>query len=46
MTNTLKKTAIAAAKSAGALLKKNIGNAHRIEFKGVIDIVTEMDRKA
>ena len=46
MTNTFKKTAIAAAKSTGALLKKNIGNAHRIEFKGAIDIVTEMDRKA
>lgn len=46
MINTFKKTAIAAAKGAGTLLKKNIGNAHHIEFKGVIDIVTEMDRKA
>lgn len=46
MTNTFKKTAITAAKSAGAILKKNIGNAHRIELKGAIDIVTEMDRKA
>ena len=46
MTNKFKKTAIDAAKKAGLLLKKNIDKAHRIEFKGVIDIVTEMDKKA
>ena len=46
MTNKFKKTAIDAAKKAGLLLKKNIDKVHRIEFKGVIDIVTEMDKKA
>lgn len=46
MKNRFKKTAIDAAKKAGLLLKKNIYKAHRIKFKGVIDIVTEMDKKA
>src|SRR3989304_2481447 len=46
MTNKFKKTAIDTAKKAGLLLKKNIDKVHRIEFKGVIDIVTEMDKKA
>lgn len=46
MTDAFKKTAIAAAKTTGLLLKKNIDKAHRIEFKGAIDIVTEMDTKA
>ena len=46
MTNKFKKTAIAAAQKTGLLLKKNIDKAHHIEFKGVIDIVTEMDKKA
>ncbi len=46
MTDAFKKTAIAAAKTTGLFLKKNIDKAHRIEFKGAIDIVTEMDTKA
>ncbi|MBI5327923.1 MAG: inositol monophosphatase [Deltaproteobacteria bacterium] len=46
MTNKFKKTAINAAKKTGLLLKKNIGKAHHIEFKGAIDIVTEMDKRA
>lgn len=46
MKNQFKKTAIDAAKKAGLILKKNIGKAHSIEFKGAIDIVTEMDKKA
>ncbi|MBI5048126.1 MAG: inositol monophosphatase [Deltaproteobacteria bacterium] len=46
MTNKFKKTAMNAAKKAGLLLKKNIDKVHHIEFKGVIDIVTEMDKKA
>lgn len=46
MKNKFKKTAVDAAKKAGLLLKKNIGKAHRIEFKGAIDIVTEMDKNA
>lgn len=46
MKNKFKKTAIAAAKTTGLLLKKNIDKVHRIEFKGAIDIVTEMDTKA
>lgn len=44
--NKFKKIAITAAKSAGLILKKNLGKARSIEYKGVIDIVTEMDRKA
>lgn len=46
MKTSFKKTAIDAAKSAGLLLKRNIGRRHTIEFKGVIDVVTEMDIKA
>lgn len=46
MSNRFKKTALDAAQAAGLLLKKNIYKPHAIEFKGVIDIVTEMDKKA
>jgi len=46
MKTSFKKTAIDVAKSAGLLLKRNIGRRHTIEFKGVIDVVTEMDIKA
>ena len=42
----IKYIAIEAAKAAGALLKENLGNAGMIEFKGEIDLVTEMDRRA
>ena len=44
--NKFKKIAITAAKNAGLILKKNLGKPRSIEYKGVIDIVTEMDRKA
>lgn len=46
MKNIFKKTAITAATKAGLLLKKNLGKVRSIEFKGAIDIVTEMDKKA
>src|SRR3989338_11497622 len=46
MKTSFKKTAIDAAKSAGLLLKRNIGRKNTIELKGVIDVVTEMDIKA
>ncbi len=46
MKNKFKKTAIDAAKAAGLILRKNLGKARSIEFKGVIDIVTDMDKKA
>ncbi|TAN63071.1 inositol monophosphatase [bacterium] len=42
----IKDLAVTAAKSAGAVLKANIGRNLKIEFKGEIDIVTEMDKKA
>ncbi len=40
----IKNLAIEAAKKAGALLKERLGASGRIEFKGAVDIVTEMDR--
>lgn len=46
MRDKFKKTAVLAAAKAGLLLKKNLGKSLSIEFKGVIDIVTEMDKKA
>ena len=36
-------TDVEAAKKAGSFLKDGIGNAKNLEFKGAIDIVTEMD---
>jgi len=36
--------AAAAAIAAGRLLKKNLGGTRSIEYKGAVDIVTEMDR--
>ena len=38
--------AIKIAREAGFLLKENLGRPRTIEFKGSVDIVTEMDRKA
>ncbi|MEE8574261.1 MAG: inositol monophosphatase family protein [Thermodesulfobacteriota bacterium] len=40
------KVAERAARSAGALLKDALGESRTIEYKGEIDLVTEMDRKA
>lgn len=42
----IKNTAISAARKAGLLLKEHLGNAGRVEFKGAVDLVTEMDRRA
>ncbi len=39
-------TAVTAARSAGALLKGGLGKALDIEFKGAVDIVTDLDRAA
>lgn len=36
--------AIETAKASGALLKENVGKIKKIEFKGAVDIVTEVDR--
>jgi len=38
--------AMAVAREAGALLKENFGKQHDIEYKGRIDLVTEMDRRS
>ena len=42
----IKGVALEAAEGAGRLLKENLGRANAVEFKGEIDLVTEMDRKA
>lgn len=39
-------TAVAAARRAGALLKEHLGRAGKVEFKGAVDIVTELDRRS
>src|SRR5436853_7343723 len=38
--------AVAVAREAGALLKENFGKQQEIEYKGRIDLVTEMDRRS
>jgi myo-inositol-1(or 4)-monophosphatase len=38
--------AIAAARAAGGILRAGYGNGHEIEFKGPINMVTEVDRAA
>lgn len=40
------KTAVAAARAAGAILAQNFGKTHRIYRKGRIDIVTDIDRRS
>lgn len=42
----IREFAIETARRAGALLKENVGKVGRIEFKGAVDIVTEIDRKS
>jgi len=42
----IKKTAVETALEAGALLKKRLGSPGRVDFKGEVNIVTEMDRKS
>jgi myo-inositol-1(or 4)-monophosphatase len=36
----------AVAREAGALLKEHFGREHRVDYKGRIDLVTEMDRRS
>ena len=38
--------AVAVAREAGTLLKENFGKQQEIQFKGRIDLVTEMDRRS
>ena len=40
------KTAEALAREAGALLREELGGVRSVEYKGAIDLVTEMDKKA
>jgi myo-inositol-1(or 4)-monophosphatase len=42
----IKETAVRAARGAGSLLKERLGKVGHVEFKGAVDLVTEMDRKA
>lgn len=42
----IRTTAVTAARKAGALLKESLGRVKQIEFKGAVDIVTEMDRNS
>lgn len=42
----IKEKAVSAARMAGLLLKDNLGRVGRVEFKGAVDLVTDMDRKA
>ncbi len=42
----MRDVAIDAALRAGGLLKEHLGRAGRVEYKGAVDLVTEMDRKA
>jgi myo-inositol-1(or 4)-monophosphatase len=38
--------AVETAREAGALLRENFGRVHEVEFKGRINLVTEMDRRS
>lgn len=40
---TYKKIAVLAAKEAGLVLKRNLGQKRKIGYKGVVNLVTEMD---
>ena len=44
--STFKKVAIAAALKAGRYIKKNIGKIKSVHYKGEINIVTDVDKKA
>ncbi len=44
MLPSLKDIAVKAAKKAGKLLKENLNKEKKIEFKGAVDLVTELDR--
>lgn len=42
----IKELAVGAALRSGALLRENLGRAGHIEFKGAVDIVTELDKRS
>jgi myo-inositol-1(or 4)-monophosphatase len=44
--STFRRVAIETARSAGMLLRAELGGVRRIQHKGVINIVTEMDQRA
>ncbi len=44
LVNRLRQTAVRAAKEAGALLNKRLGDVGNIDYKGAFNIVTDVDR--
>ena len=44
MRTDIKRLAIESARKAGGILKENLGRRKSVEFKGAIDLVTEVDR--
>jgi len=46
MAPDIRQFAIQTARAAGALLKESVGRIGEIEFKGAVDIVTDVDRKS
>ena len=42
----IRELAVNAARKAGTLLRENLGRAGHIEFKGAVDIVTELDKRS
>ena len=44
--NSIREVAIAAAREAGSILRERLGRARDIQFKGVVDLVTDADRAA
>lgn len=46
MEKGIREFAVETAMRAGALLKENVGRIASIEFKGAVDIVTDVDRKS
>lgn len=46
MEKGIREFAVDTARRAGALLRDNVGRIGKIEFKGAVDIVTDVDRKS
>ena len=44
--NPFRPVAVEAARRAGRLLREELGNPHRISYKGAVNLVTEMDRRS
>lgn len=42
----IKECAVKAARKAGRMLAEHLGKAGKVEYKGAVDLVTEMDRRA